>query len=85
MVVFRTPHSLALVGNTSKPKRVSGADTYDENAMSGQSAPGRQPNSALRLLRDHHGAIQIAPNLTTARLAACAGIFGLGSARGVLL
>src|SRR5258708_18500706 len=38
MVVFRTPHSLALVGNTSKPKLVSGADTYDEKAMSGQSA-----------------------------------------------
>jgi hypothetical protein len=33
MVVFRTPHSLALVGNTSKPKLVSGADTYDEKAM----------------------------------------------------
>jgi hypothetical protein len=47
-VVFRTPHSLALVGNTSKPKRVSGADTYDEKAMSGQSALGAPVNSPLR-------------------------------------
>ena len=37
MVVFRTPHSLALVGNTSKPKVVSSVDTYDEKAMPGQS------------------------------------------------
>jgi hypothetical protein len=82
MVVFRTPHSLALVGNTSKPKLVSGADTYDEKAMSGQSALGPPVNSALRLLTRSPRAIQIAPcqtiwstisnNLTTAWLAACA-------------
>ena len=31
--VFRTPHSLALVGDTGKPKVVSGANTYDEKGM----------------------------------------------------
>ena len=31
--VVRTPHSLALGEDTSKPKVVSGADTYDEQAM----------------------------------------------------
>jgi hypothetical protein len=36
--VLRTPHSLALEGNTSKPKVVSNRDTDDEKAMPGKVA-----------------------------------------------
>jgi hypothetical protein len=38
MVVLQTPHSLALVGNTSKPKVLSSSSTYDQKAMPGQAA-----------------------------------------------
>src|ERR1035441_8560246 len=87
MVFFRTPHSLALGGNTSKPKVVSSLDTSDE-----RRCPGKASRTAGECCFEVADAItwaskisQPKPFMTTAWLNCLRGQFWAGVRLGRLL